>query len=182
MNLRLNRERLLLIIAGGSLLVLALDHFVFGPLVASWRERSEAIRQLRTRMAQSTVLLDQEARWLRWQTDYRARLLPGATAEAESQLLTRLDSWARQAGLRLNSLRPRWRDQDNTPVALELQLSGNGSLAAVINFIHSLETAPLALAVEQLELVQSQQGGSELSLNLRLSGLCRSSTTRSATP
>ena len=58
------------------------------------------------------------------------------------------------------------------PRLLELQVAGTGAPAAVSGFLYQLETCPLALAVEQLEIVPRSPDGNELALDLRLSGLC----------
>ena len=184
LGITITRERLLLYAAGGCLGLLLLDHFVLSPFIASWRERAETIHRLRSSLAQGAGLIDQEARWLRWRDDYRARLLPGTPADAENRLLNQVDGWARQAGLRLTSLRPHWKESGTgqPQTVLELQVGGNGSMSAVVGFVHSLETAPLTLAVEQLELAPGRQDQSALTLDLRISSLCQASAVRSAQP
>ncbi len=177
-----NRERLLVYAAGTCLALLLADRVVLSPVLATWDERAEAIREFRASLAQGATLLDQEARWLRWRDEAQARLLPAAPAEAESQLLTRVDGWARQASLRLTSLRPRWKDLGGGKTRLELQVTGTGSMNAVAGFVNSLETVPVAVAIEQLELRPARQDSTELTLDLRISGLCQSGATRSAKP
>ena len=181
-KLPLKRERLLVIAAGGCLALLLLDHFVLTPFFAAWRSRADAIQELRTNLAQGASLVDQESRWLKWRDDYNARLLSGVQPDAESKLLNQVDTWARQAGLRLTSLRPRWKEDGKDRTMLELQVTGNGSMDAVVHFLFSLETAPLALAVEQLEMMSGRQESADLALDLRISGLCQPSAPRSAKP
>ena len=181
-KLPLKRERLLVIAAGGCLALLLLDHFLLTPFFAAWRARSETIHELRAKIAQGTALVDQEPRWLKWRDDYNARLLSAVPADAESKLLNQVDGWARQAGLRLTSLRPRWKEGGKDRSMLELQVTGNGSMDAVVRFLFSLETAPLAVAVEQLEMMSGRQDSTELALDLRLSGLCQPSANRGGKP
>jgi hypothetical protein len=171
--LRLGRERLLLFGALAALALLGLDRLVLTPCLVAWRARSEEILRLRLAAVQGGALIDQESRWLRWRDETNARLLPVAAGEAESTLLGKVDGWARSAGLAVTSLRPRWKQGAQQTRLLELQVVGSGAPAAVMGFMYQLETCPLALAVERLELVPRSPDGNELALDVRLSGLCQ---------
>ncbi len=170
--LRLPRERLLMAGAAAGLLLLGLDRLAFTPFLNAWRNRADEIRRLRTDVEQGAALMDQETRWLRWRDDLAARLLPAAPGEAESRVLSQMDGWARAAGLALHSLRPRWTEGPDRAPRLEFQVAGSGSLQSVTAFLYQVETSPIAIAVEQLELVPRNPEGTEVSLDLRVSGLC----------
>jgi hypothetical protein len=177
MNLRrLGREKLLL---GGTIVCLALfglDRLLLTPVLAAWATRAEEIRRLRLANTQGADTIAQESAWLRWRDETKAKLLPAVPGDAESALLSRVDTWARSSGFNVSSLRPRWKEGAAQARLLELQVAGTGSPGAVTGFLYQLETSPVALAVEQLELVPRNPDGNELALDLRLSGLCPAAT------
>ncbi len=183
----LSRERLLIVLAAAAVGLLLLDRVLVTPLLARWRAASDEVDALRAQLTQGGAVVGQEARWLRWRDEAEARLLPAEAGAAESVLLTQVDGWARQAGLTVQSLRPRWQEikgQGNRP---ELQVVGSGPMAAVALFLHQVETSPLAVAVEHLVLAGTGKAGAPLRLELRLSGLCQapaapSSAVRRAEP
>ncbi len=171
-------RKLLLIASLALLALLVLDRLVVSPLLAGWRERQERIAELRIQLAQADNLLGQESRWLRWREEAAERLLPVNQADAENQLLGLVDGWAREAGLKVTSLRPLWKETPAKRLLLELQISGSGNMASLTRFLHAIETGHTAIAVEQLDLSAQDQDGRELGLNMRVSGLCRDSAVR----
>lgn len=174
MSLRqLGRERLLLLLAGACIALFVLDRLLLTPLLTRWQGRAEELRRLRANAAQGAGIITQEARWLRWRDTAENRLLPGEPAAAESILLTQVDAWARQSGLMVKTLRPRWQDVKGQGSLPELQVAGTGSLSAVVRFLYQVETSPLALAVEHLELSAGSRDESSLRVELRISGLVR---------
>ncbi len=170
--LRLGREKLLL---GGTIAclgLLGLDRLVLTPALAAWRGRADEVQRLRLAIAQGSETVAAESDWRRWRDEASGRLLPAVPGDAESVLLGKVDTWARDAGFTVSSLRPRWKEGAARTRLLELQVAGTGAPAAVSGFLYQLETCPLALAVEQLEIVPRSPDGNELALDLRLSGLC----------
>jgi len=174
MNLtRLPRERLLLGGALACLLLLALDRLALAPFLRAWRERADEIVRLRAAAAQDAILMEQESRWLQWRDDAANRLLPAAPGDAENQLIGRVDGWARSSGLAVSSLRPRWTEGPDRAMRLELQVAGNGSLQAVSSFLYQAETSPVAVALDQMELVPRNTEGTDIALDVRLCALCQ---------
>jgi Tfp pilus assembly protein PilO len=170
----LSRERLLALAAVGCLSLLALDRLLFTPLSETYRARAAQLDQLGLRISRGSALLDQETSWLRRRDDLQDRCLPALQADAESLVLARLDAWATEAGVALTSLRPSWREERDGPDHLDLQLMATGTLDGIVKFLFLLETEPLALTLEKLELNPAQQGSvTAFNLSLRLDGLCR---------
>lgn len=167
------RERLLIVLAGAAVGLLLLDRVLLTPMLRRWRAAADEVDTLRAQVTQGSAVVGQEARWLLWRDEAESRLLPAEPAAAESVLLTQVDAWARQAGLTVQSLRPRWQEIKGQGSRPELQVVGSGPMAAVAQFLHALETSPLAVAVEHLALAGTGKAGAPLRLELRLSGLCQ---------
>ncbi len=168
----IDRRKWLLAGAIGFLGLLVLDRLVLSPTLAGWRDRQDLIVQRRAQLADGNNLLDQETRWLRRRDEMQQRLLPPDKANAEKQLLGLVDDWARDSGFKLTALRPLWKQTEAREPLLELQVNGTGGMSAITRFLYAVETAPTAIAIEQLELSAQGQDGRELGLNMRWSGLC----------
>ena len=99
-------------------------------------------------------------------------VLPAVAGDAERAVMAGVTSWADESRFDLVSVRPRVRDigPKKRPL-LEVRVSGTGSLAAVAGFIHRIESASLALAIEDLEISSPREGADRLTLSLRLTGL-----------
>jgi hypothetical protein len=179
--MRYGRERLLLGGAMACLVLFGFDRLALTPFLVAWRGRADEIQRLRLAVVQGAAIIAQESRWLRWRDETNRRLLPASPGAAESALLSQVDAWARGSGLTVNSLRPRWKVGARRARLLELQVAGTGSPGAVSGFLYQLETSPVALAVEQLQLVPRNPDGNELALELRVSGLCQGTTGKGRT-
>lgn len=172
MNSTSTRIKLLAILAVGVLALFVLDRLFFTPMLNGWRAREDEIATLEAELARAATLLDQETRWQERRDAMRAYRLPAADDAAQQLLLGRLDAWARNAGLRLATVRPRWQGED-ADRRLNIQVTGDGGMRQVVDFVHAVETAELAVAVTQLNLNTSRRGDGVLNLELRLSALCR---------
>ena len=167
------RRRQTMLLAGAAVCVciLAADKLFITPSVRAWDRRTERIRELQVAIAKSESLLSQRGRWRERREAMRERMLPAVPSEAEDVVVKSVDRWARESGLQLTSLRPRLRAGGEERSLLEVSVAGTGSMEAVSRFLFELETAPLALAVEELDISSRKQAGTSLLLSLRLTGL-----------
>lgn len=165
------RQTMLVLAAGACLFIFAADKVLITPTVHAWEQRTERIRELRTAIAKSESLLSQRASWQERREAMRHHMLPAVPSQAEDVVVKSVDRWARESGLQLTSLRPRLRTGGEERSLLEVSVAGTGSMASVSRFLFELETVPLALAVEELDISSRKQAGAELQLNLRLTGL-----------
>lgn len=168
-----NRERLLAIVAGVCLGLLLADRLLFTPLWQAWRSRATEVQRLQVEVARAKALVEQESHMRQWRQDTNARLLASAPAEAENQLINQVDGWARITGLTVTALRPDWQPANPGGEAIiQLQVSAVGRLETVVRFLHTIDTSPLAVAVDQVEMAQNTSDNTALSVELRLSALC----------
>jgi len=147
------------------------DRVILTPMVRLWDARTKRTRDLELALGKERALLAQDRHWSALWAREQKKLLPGRMSEAESLLLESLNRWARDSGLRLTSVRPRGRQDVPDFRSLEVQASATGRMSAIARFLYALETAPLALAVEDLEVAAGKQGSDSLSVNLRVTGL-----------
>ena len=91
--------------------------------------------------------------------------------EAESLILHAVQDWAREAGLKLASLKPERLLEKKSLQEIAFKATGTGSMNAVTKFLWQLETAKVPVRVRELQLGTRKEGTDDLTLQLRLSTL-----------
>jgi len=170
MNLT-RRQQLLGILAGVAVALLAADRLVVGPLIKTWKARSERLATLKKSVTQGRLLLEREAAIRqRWET-MRTNTLASEVSVAEGQILKGFERWSQDSRVSITSVRPQWKRSAADHVTLECRVDAAGSLPALTRFLYELERDPLALKVEALELTSRDDSGGQLTLGLQVSGL-----------
>ena len=91
--------------------------------------------------------------------------------EAESLILHAVQNWAKEAGLKLASLKPERLLEKKSLQEISFRATGTGSMNAVTKFLWQLETAKVPVRVKELQLGTRKEGTDDLALQLRLSTL-----------
>jgi len=167
------RERYIAIAMLAVLVVLLLDRLALTPL----QNRSEAMAAERQRVQagidSGRVLLERR----RQLSSESQRLLDAGLdrlpAEAESKVLHAVRNWSQEAGFALSSLRPERVAKKGGLQEITFQASGTGSMNAVAEFLWRLEGSSLPVRVAELQLGTRKEGTDDLTLQLRISALCR---------
>lgn len=171
-SIPINRQRLLMILAGGSILLLVLDSLVRAPLWKAWESRHAETVRLKKVVDAGRSAQERAAHTRgRWE-EMKAQALPNDPAKAEQDLITAFDRWGRGSGIELGSIKPQWkRGATNKYSLLECRVDASGSLAALSRFLYEVEKSSLALRVDSVELTSRDESGGKLSLGLLVSGL-----------
>ncbi|MDP8243368.1 MAG: hypothetical protein P9L94_04745 [Candidatus Hinthialibacter antarcticus] len=166
-----NRQRTLVIAAILCFALFAGDKLIASPLIAYWQETAEDVAALRQSLAEGELLLSREGslrnRWHIMQRD----ALPADKPQAESLVLQAVDHWVNESGVNILSFKPQWKDQDDTYFTLECRASLQGPIRSITHFLHQLESDPLSLKVEDIDLIARDETGNELTLTVVFSGL-----------
>jgi hypothetical protein len=176
MNLT-QRQRLLAFVAIAAVALLAGDKLVVGPLITSWKARAERLTTLRKEVAEGRAMQDRaKATRDRWETMRKASLASQRSV-AENQVLKALDRWSQESRVGINSLKPQWKRGTGEYETLDCRVDATGNLSALTRFLYDIENArrvesdPLALKIEVLELTTRDDQGEKLTLGLQLSAL-----------
>jgi hypothetical protein len=166
------RQKLLALAAFGVVGLFALDRLVLTPLMASWRERSQAIASLRKSLNDGRLTIEREqfinARW----NELRRNTLPANASQAEQQMLQAFDKWSRDSRISVSSIRPQWkRGTGDDHSLLECRVDAAGGLAAITRFLYEVERSPMALKIESIELAAKDNNGQQIALGLLVTGL-----------
>jgi len=175
------RERIL---AAATLLALGVflgDRFVLSPALAMWKDRRTRIADLTKSLGEAALVTGREEELKKRWAEMERRALPSDPTAAESAVMAAVVRWARSSGLTVTAIKPRWSEPgparrgartSNVPEPrVEFRLSGKGSLAEIARFLQSLERDPLALRLEDVDIVSRDDRGRELTLGARFTGI-----------
>jgi hypothetical protein len=167
-----NRQRLLAIAAMLIVGVFVADKMVLSPLIESWKERSSTLTQLRKTLNQGHMLIQREKltrdRW----NEVRRSALPVNASQAEKEMLAAFEKWAADSKVSISSIRPQWKKgaTDDYSV-LECRVDAAGSLPVVARFLYNIESSPIAVKMEAVELTARDNNGEQIALGLLISGV-----------
>lgn len=166
------RQRRLLIIALSAIGVLMADRFILTPAIAYWQEANQEIATLRRQITAGagTLAISDRTR-VRWE-ELQAATIPREVAQSEQILLSHLNLWGDQVGTDVGSIKPQWKRGDARSYStLECRVDTTGSLTAISRFIHAIESSPLALRIDSLEMISRDERGQKITATLVVSGL-----------
>jgi len=166
-----NRQQLLLVVAGVAFALLLGDSLVFTPLVKWGQARSSRVADLRKKVNAGDALLRRElvieSRW----TQMQAHALTNNPSLAEQDLLGAFDRWSQDAHISVNSITPQWKRDHDDYQTLECRVDASGSIGTLSRFLYNIETDPMALKIDSVEISARDKAGQQLTLGLQLSGL-----------
>lgn len=166
------RQRWLTFAALFSVGLLAADRLVLAPLANHWEAQGVHMQDLRDDVDGGDLLLQRadtlDARW----TEMNRDDLVDEASGAENEVLKAAARWAADSRILLLGLTPQWREYRKEGCRmLECRMTAQGSLSAVATFLYELETDPLAVRLEECEIVPVDERGGALTLVARFSAL-----------
>ncbi len=165
------RKRVLLVVAGACIALWLGDTLLIEPLYAAWGARSAKIERLAEETQRGAGLLERApALKARWDV-MKKRALPNRVSDAETAILESVGRWTDDSQLSVTSVKPRWNPPEKEYETLEIQLEGTGTIDAVVKFLYDVESDPLPLRIEDIEIVSQDDKGRKLNLALRFTGL-----------
>ncbi|MBL9136281.1 MAG: hypothetical protein JNK85_10450 [Verrucomicrobiales bacterium] len=166
-----DRQRKLGWLAAAALGILIGDQLILGPLIKGWKSRTDTIARLSKQVTQGQILLDRETGIRQRWDQIRTNTLSRQISVAEGQLLKAFDRWSQESGVGVGSVRPQWKRLDDDHTTLECRVDAFGSLANLTRFLYLIETDPLAVKIEAIEIGTRDNEAQQLTLGLQISGL-----------
>lgn len=167
-----NRQQFLTIITLAAVGLLALDRIISPPLVKLWNERAKEIKTLRQEVHDGQLLKNRkDDLHRRWAQIQGASLTNDMTA-AEQQLWTGLNRWSQFSDVSLGGVVPTWKQgTDPAYKTLECRMDVSGSIDRVARFLYSMETDPMALKVQSIEMSSKDANGTMINMGVQVSAL-----------
>lgn len=168
----INRQKLLTLLTLGAIALLVLDKIVTPPLTKLWNKNATQIANLKTQVQQAETRKRSKESLRRTWAEIQASSLTNDTTMAEGQLMSGLTRWSTMSDVRLDSIVPQWKQgSDASFKTLEYHVDASGSIERLGQFLYDLETDPMALKVQTVELTSKDNNGSVIALGLQISGL-----------
>ena len=166
------RQRLLAIIAIAIVLLFVLDRLVFTPLTDGWKNRSDELAKLRKSIEQGNSLIQRESHTRKVWNDIRKATLPVNASQAEKELLAAFEKWSADSRVSISSIRPQWkRGATDDYSVLECRVDAAGTLPVLAKFLYSIESSPMAVKMESVELTARDNNGEQIALGLLISAV-----------
>jgi len=165
------RERFIIAATVIVVALLVLDRYVVSPLLECC-DRAAALKE--SKLADIQRGQDLLARNREIGPKWREMIAGGLKrdpAEAESQILHAVGDWARDAGLKMSSVKPERMPDKRSLQEISFQAAGTGPMNAVARFLWRLETSKVPIRIKELQLGSRKEGTDDLTLQLRLSTL-----------
>ncbi|HUA66038.1 MAG TPA: hypothetical protein VME24_09330 [Alphaproteobacteria bacterium] len=166
-----NRQQFLIVVTLALLGVYVANLAVYGPLVSWWKSRQATVDALRQQVAQGAGLIQRES-VIRdeWQ-HIRSNALANDPSRAEQKVLNSFDGWAGDSGANVESITPQWNNDQTNYSTLECHVEASGDLGTLSRFLYDIESDPMTLQLESVELTANDDKGQQLSLGLQFNGL-----------
>lgn len=172
MNLNLkNRQHLLALFAGAVIALFLGDKLVFTPLLNGWKARADRLERLQNNVRNGEALIERAASLENRWDSMRANTIAADASAAESQIQRALERWSRASGVSASSFRSQWRRPDENFAVLECRLDAVGNLAGLARFLYEIESDPIGVKVDRVDLSARDNEGRQLNLALTISGL-----------
>lgn len=165
------RERWIALGLGVAALIYVVDGYVLTPYFASRDAALKRAEVLDKEIAGNERLIRTQRRMERSWNEMLASGLKSDPSEAEQQLLRSMRDWAQEAGLTLASLKPDRVVRSDKTQLVKLSATGSGSIASAAQLLWRIETAPIPLKVDDLQLTTRKEGTDDLTLTLSVSTL-----------
>lgn len=171
------REKYIVAAAIIAVAILLLDRLVLTPVWDRKAAMESETQRVLTELDHARLLFERRRQLsARWQEMLNAGL--SADPEAAVGLVSRaVYGYSDEAGLSVSSLRPERLAQTGDLQETAFPVSATGPMSAVAGFLWRIENSTLPIRIRELQLGTRKEGTDDLTLQLRISALCRAPKT-----
>jgi Tfp pilus assembly protein PilO len=170
MNIK-NREQFLMVLAIIAVALLLGNWILIEPLTKLWKAREATITQLRGQVSAGRMMVRRESSIRDHWSQIQTNSLPGTASSAELQMSQAFDKWSQASGVNIDSITPQWQDDQSDYSTLDCRVDATGDLQTLTRFLYQIESDPLAVQIQSIELLAKDDQGQQLTLSVDLSGL-----------
>jgi hypothetical protein len=93
-------------------------------------------------------------------------------SQAEKELLGAFEKWSADSRVSISSIRPQWkRGATDDYSVLECRVDAAGNLSTLAKFLYHIESSPIAVKMESVELTARDNNGEQIALGLLISAV-----------
>ena len=171
-----NRQKTLVIIAASIVGLVVANSVIYSPIKGLWDARNHRIKTLQDAVQADKSLIRRKAQLqARWE-HMKNNVLPGNPSLAGSAILKAKDRWEQRSGIKVESFSPQMQatdDPDTKDVitTLSCRADASGSMRNLLGFLYEVESDPMGLKLEDVDITTKDNNGQQLALGLTMSGL-----------
>jgi Tfp pilus assembly protein PilO len=165
------REKYIAIITAAIILLFALDHYVWSPVMDSRAQVQTQKKGLEREMQQAERILKKRERLASRWDEMKEGGLGSDPSAIESRVLNAIQQWSNSCGLPISTVKPDRDKGDGQLRQIMFNLALTGDMASVGQFLWEVENCSLPLRITEFQLGSRGGDASDLSLQLKLSAL-----------
>jgi hypothetical protein len=165
------RERYIAIGVIAVVVILALDQIILEPFLTKRSDLAKADTEAMTAIDHGNDTLAKERKLRPIWTAMQAGGLKADPATAESQFLHALRDWAQESQLTLTALKPERNAIENKFQLISYRATATGSMRSITEMLWRIETAPIPVRINDLEITPRKEGTDDLSVQFGVSTL-----------
>ncbi len=171
-----NRQKVLAITAAVIAGLVVARSVIYEPLKSSWLDRADRITHLKQSVDTDNRLLRRKTEILARWDHMQKNVLPANSSLAGSAILKAKDRWVQQSGVSPDDFSPQLKtdtssDSADTITSWECRTDASGNMRSLLSFLWAVESDPLGLQLEDIEISAKDNEGQEMALGLTLSAL-----------
>lgn len=165
------RERQIAIVTMAVIMIFAFDRYLWTPVMEARSDVQVEKQELLTDQQQAERIFKQRNRMNDDWNEMKNGGLSGDASTTESGVLNAINSWARNSGLTLSSIKPEHEKGEGEVREIIFNLACSGDMNEVGQFLWQVEKSTLPLKITEFQLGSREEDGREMTLQLKLSAL-----------
>lgn len=165
------RERMIAIVVAAAVGLFVFDRFALTPYSEARTQVLDELDRTTKDLANADRLFDQRKSLTKSWTAAGNGGIKANRSLAESQAQQAVLDWARSAGVNVASLKPERDQQQNGLQVISFHVNCTGSMLGLSKLLYSLETAPIPIRLNDLQITPRREGTDDLTLQMGVSTL-----------
>jgi hypothetical protein len=162
------RERYIAIAVVAVLGVLGLDRFFVSPLLARMQEANKKVEDAEDKLKDADRLFDRNKHLNRKWANMGGKALKASQSEAEGQLLSTINDWARRSGMNLVSVQPQRTEKDRGFLSVTYRATGSGRVSEIRDFLSAVDRASIPVSITDMTIQARREGTDDLSISMSI--------------
>lgn len=167
------RERNIAIGAGVAILLFILYTVVVSPYLSSMESLTQQQVDLKGKLDDAALLFARDQKDQKIWADLKSGGLKSDTSLAESQMNAAIYQWTQSAGVHLDSFKSERNAQEGSFDVMSYDMQGTGTTPQITNLLWAIETAPIPVRINELQLTPKAEGTDNLTVRISISTLCQ---------
>jgi type II secretory pathway component PulM len=165
------REKYIAIGVGIAVGLLVLDQYLLSPFLARDKAITAETDKVQQQLSRATKLMKEQRDLKPVWADMTSGGLKTTREEADSQALNAVREWAQDAGVSIVALGSSRYSEEQKFMVSTFHVTGTGRMQSISKLMWALETAPIPVRVNEIQITPQKEGTDNLQVQLTVSTL-----------